>query len=162
MENNPYAPPKAPVSDFAVVDGPVTRAALPLYSPTQIAVATFISTVIAGAWLAASDYKAIGQPLKARRTLWWGAGATIVTLLLALVVPDSVPSLFPPLLIAAIVRAVAEKQLGDIHQAHLKAGGAQRSWWRVVGVALLVLAVIFMVSVLAATIYFLATGKQAV
>jgi len=80
--NNTYAPPKAPVADPVSDDGAPTVASAPLYTTRQIGVGAFLGSAMAAAWLAAENFKAVGQPLKARRTLWLGLAVTIVTLLL--------------------------------------------------------------------------------
>lgn len=147
MENNPYAPPKASVVDAA--DGDATAASAPLYNIHQITVATFLGSGLAGAWLAASNFKAVGQPNKARRWIWIGIAVTVVTLVVSYFLPDRFPSIVLPLALAFGARAAATTEFGWILRDHERASGDIRSWWKVVGISLLVcvilLAIVFTV-----------------
>ena len=144
MDSNPYAPPKAPVVDTA--DGEVTAASRPLFTVHQITVATFFGSGIAGAWLAASNFNAVNQPTKARRWIWIGIAATVVMLAISFALPDRVPGFILPLAFAFGARAVATTEFGWILRDHEKASGDLRSWWKVVGICLVVCAIIFAVA----------------
>jgi hypothetical protein len=157
-ENNPYAPPKAPVLDHASSDSEPTAASAPLYTTTQMAVAAFLGSALAGAWLAAANFNAVGQPLKARRTLWLGAGAAIVTIAFAFVLPENFPNSILPLAVAFGVRGIAETYFAQLLREHKQVGGALRSWWRVVGISLLTAAVVFVVVAAVFVIYGVAVG----
>jgi hypothetical protein len=156
MDSNPYAPPKAPVVDPA--DGEVTAASRPLYSVGQITVATFIGSGIAGAWLGASNFNAVSQPTKARRWFWIGIAATVVMLGISFMLPDRFPGFILPLALAFGARAVATTEFGWILRDHEKVGGDIRSWWKVVGICLLVCAIIFAAAFGVMVVYELATG----
>jgi hypothetical protein len=144
MEPNPYAPPKTPVVD--TTDGEVTAASSPLYTVHQITVATFLGSGIAGAWLVASNFNAVDQPIKARRWIWIGIAATVALIGISFVLPDWVPGFILPLAFTFGARAVATTEFGWILRDHERVGGDLRSWWKVVGIILLVFAIIFAVA----------------
>ncbi len=156
MESNPYAPPKAPV--VATTDGEVAAASGPLYTVHQITVATFLGSGIAGAWLAASNFNAVDQPIKARRWIWIGIAATVAMLGISFVLPDRIPGFILPLAFAFGARAVATTEFGWILRDHERVGGDIRSWWKVVGICLLVCAIIFSIAFGAMLAYELTTG----
>jgi hypothetical protein len=160
MEGNPYAPPKAPVV-VTESDGDSVAAATPLYTTWQMALAAFLGSPVAGAWLLAADLKALGQPVKARRTLWWGVLATIVSLGLAFVLPDKFPNSVIPLAGVFLVRAYGEQLLGGLLKAHEQADGALRSWWRVVGIGLLSAVIVLTVLAIAVFTFYMFVGEQA-
>ena len=80
MESNPYAPPKASVAD-AKLAGPIEVPAIALvYSVNQIATATLLGTVLAGGWMMAANYRAMGQDDHSRRAIGWSIAGSIVLL----------------------------------------------------------------------------------
>jgi hypothetical protein len=158
MEQNPYAPPKAPVSDVTTGDGRPVASEVPLYSPNQVGVAAFLASAFAGAWLMAANFRALGQPVKARNALWAGLGATILTIALGFILPDKFPNVVLPLGVTFAIRAMAERYFTAELKEHLDAGGEQRSWWRVVGISLLIVTVLFGVALLGVFGYYLVVG----
>jgi hypothetical protein len=141
MNHNPYAPPKANVD---VVPAEASAPAVPdacarLYSGTQIGVAAFIGSPLAAAWFAAANFKALAQPLKARRTLIWGAAVTIVLLGIGYMLPERTPNSLLPILYSITIRMVADQVFQRVIRHHVQAGGTRGSWWRVIGVSLLFL-----------------------
>lgn len=108
---------------------------------------------MAGAWLAAMNFNAVGQLLKARRTLWLGLVVTIVTLVIAAILPDRFPGIVLPMAVAFGVKGLAETHFGAMFREHQKAKGAVRSWWRVVGISLLIAAVVIVLLGVAMFIY---------
>jgi O-antigen/teichoic acid export membrane protein len=156
MDSNPYAPPKAPVVD--AVDDEVSAASSPLFTIHQITVATFLGSGIAGAWLAASNFNAVNQPTKARKWIWIGIAATIAMLGISFLLPDRFPNFILPLAFAFGARAIATTEFGWILRDHEKAGGDLRSWWKAVGITLLVCAIVFAVAFAVMLAYQFATG----
>lgn len=146
MSRNPYSPPTAPVADVA----PISNASGRWYSSGQITVATFLGTPIAGAWLMAQNYKAMGRESFARQALIFGVVATLIVFVLAAVLPDSTPNVLLPVVYTVIVQAIARAKQGPQFQAHIADGGLRHSNWRVVGIGLLFMVVVllFMVAVL--------------
>lgn len=146
MANNPYAPPRAAVAD-AVAEVP---SELPIetrvYSVNQIATATFLASAIAGGWLIATNFKAMGLQDQARQAIGWGILGTILIIGAAILLPDKVPNFVVPLATAIGLRAWADTRFGKLLAQHRAAGGSQFSWWRVVGLILLFVAIVFAVA----------------
>jgi hypothetical protein len=144
MERNPYAPPKAkltegegdgsPLPGFPVESRPFT--------PRQHFVASFLGAPIAAAWLAAHNYRALARPQDARQVVIWGIVATLVVFGIALVLPEDFPNAVLPLAYCVAVLTLAKQRFGDLVDAHSAAGGGTASWWRVVGIGLLSLIVV--------------------
>ena len=138
MAHNPYAPPKADVvaRGVASVGGVPTPGEL-LFSPNQIGLAAFLGTPIGAAWLAARNFRAIGQDEEVGRT--WGAGIFLTLVIggISFVLPDRVPHSVLPLAYTLVLRAIAELKFRGVVDAHLSAGGTLVSWWRVVGIGIL-------------------------
>jgi hypothetical protein len=146
MERNPYAPPKSnvePASSGSQTTLPASR----LYSPKQIAVATFLGSPLAGGWFVATNYRELGQDALATQSIWWGIAGAIVMMFIAFLLPDNFPNSVLPIACAAGVYSLVESKLGGAIKEHQAAGGPLFSWWRVVGVsllcALILVAVIF-------------------
>lgn len=138
MDRNPYAPPRsAVVGSVATSAGGVPAPAELLYSANQIAVAAFLGTPLAASWLAARNFRALGQEEAVGRT--WGAGILLTAIVLAIsfVLPDRFPNSLLPLAYCLALRAVAEWKFKAVVDAHLTAGGSLASWWRVVGIGIL-------------------------
>jgi len=161
MDQNPYAPPKTRVSDLAPGDGRPVASEVPLYSPNQIAVATFLASALAGAWLMAANFRATGQPHKTRNSWWIGLAVTLATFAVGFVLPDKFPNVVLPLGVAFGIRALAERHFTVILAEHEKAGGELRSWWRVIGICLLVLAILFGVGFVGVLGYYFIEGFAA-
>ncbi|MDI9238382.1 hypothetical protein QLQ15_05580 [Lysobacter sp. LF1] len=143
-EFNPYRRPAAAVpASTAPVEG------ARLYKVSGIGLATFIGSALAGGWLMARNYRALGEHDKARRALGYSLLATIAIMLLGVVLPDKVPAfaLTLPQLIAAM--QVARRYQGD-RIAEYEAASQAYSNWRAFGVSLLVLVVLLLVLVSAA------------
>jgi hypothetical protein len=158
VTENPYAPPKAAVADVALPDGAPRAASAPLYSPNQIGVAAFLASALAGAWLMAANSRAVGQPASARATLWAGAGLTIASIGLGMILPDRFPSSILPLAVAFGMRAWAEQRFGAILKEHHSAGGALQSWWRTIGISLVAVVLVLGIVLLAVSAYYLIVG----
>jgi hypothetical protein len=156
--NNPYAPPKSPV-EAGLRDSAPTAATVPLYSVGQITLAAFLGSLVAAAWLGAANFKAIGQPLKAHRTLWWGTVMTLAVVGVSFLLPEKFPSSVIPLATILLARGQAIRYFETALREHEKAGAELRSWWRVVGISLLILAILFVVGTLIVAAYYLLTGK---
>jgi len=121
-----------------------TPAELKLYSPGQVAGAAFLGSPIAGFWLVAGNYRALERTGAARQSLAWGVLATIGVFAIALALPPSWPDHLLPLAYTEATRQAAKRLQGAAFQAHVDAGGAKQSSWRV-----LALGVEFLVAVLA-------------
>jgi hypothetical protein len=145
MSRNPYSPPTASVEDVATT----ASSSGPWYSPGQIAVATFLGTPVAGAWLMAQNYKAMRSDLFGQ-VIMFGVIATLVVFVLAVVLPDSTPNVLLPAVYTVIMQVIARAKQGPQFQAHIANGGLKHSNWRVAGIGLffMVLVLGFMIAVL--------------
>ena len=102
-----------------------------------IGVATFIGTPLAGAWLLAHNLQLLGKA--DRVALVWGLSVVLllVTLVLAFVLPESVPAMpFAIAQLMAMIMLAKNLQEADLKQ-HADAGGAFLSNWRAAGIGLL-------------------------
>jgi hypothetical protein len=130
QQSNPFQTPQAELQSTTI-----TRS--PLYSIAGIGVATFIGTPLAGAWLLAHNLQLLGKA--DRVALVWGLSVVLllVTLVLAFVLPESVPAM--PFAIAQLMAMIMlAKNLveADLKQ-HAEAGGAVLSNWRAAGIGLM-------------------------
>lgn len=146
MNHNPYSPPTARVDDSA---GSASAAGTsgPLYSPRQLAIAAFLGSPLAAAWFAAANFKALAQPAQARLILYWGVGLLAVVTIVSFLLPDGVPNSVLPIAYSMGVYYSAKNRFEEAVRLHLASGGKLGSWWRVVGVSLLVSLVLVLVLV---------------
>jgi len=124
----------------------------PLYSPMQVGCATALGAPIAGCWLMASNFRELGEPVAARRTLVWGGVFTVLALALAQFLPDGFPSTALPVAYTFVVYRLAKQHQGTAFEQHLAAGGRKHSFWRAAGIGVGFLA--GLVGVIFAAIYF--------
>lgn len=132
-EMNPYAPPK---SDDAP-PGPAEATEIPaykLYTPAQVTLATFLGTPIAGMYLLSTNRRRMGHAGQATTTLLGGVGVTVLLIVLAIVLPESVGRAVP------LVTTIAVSQYARIDQplldAHLARRGQKESSWKAAGFGL--------------------------
>ena len=130
QQSNPFQPPQADLQQ-------ATTTQAPLYSIAGIGVATFIGTPLAGAWLLAHNLQLLGQAH--RVAMVWGISVALllVTLVLAVVLPDEVPALpFAIAQLMVMIMLAKNLQEADLKQ-HADVGGAFLSNWRAAGIGLL-------------------------
>ncbi len=151
MTHNPYEPPKANVyaADAAVAAPAVPDAAEILCTPNQLFLAAFIGGPLAAAWIAATNYDAIGQHDEGRRVIGWSILAVAILIGIGTFLPERIPGVVLPLAYGFGIRAAAEHKFGAIVKDHKAAGGLLMYWWRVIGTALLVAAIIFAIALVA-------------
>jgi hypothetical protein len=109
------------------------------YSPRQVALASFIGSPLAGAWLLRANYRLLGDNGAAARALMWSFAGTILVFIAAWYVPDNAPNYLLPALYMGAMQWAAERYQGDSYRLHISAGGHQHSWWRVVGIGIVAL-----------------------
>lgn len=137
MQPNPFAPP----SELADVQGGRVATSgnfsgVRVYSPNQVALATFIGSPLASAWLIGANFVTFGNPSAARKAWIWGSLAVAAITGVGLLLPEGFPS--SPIAIAytLVARHLSEKlQARDI-AAVLTGGGSQYSSWRAAGFGL--------------------------
>jgi hypothetical protein len=144
--HNPYSPPRAVVADESA--GAVREGAYAenLYSVNQIAFAGFLGGAMAAAWLASNNYRAMQSAALVTRTRIIGALVTAGVLILAVVLPEDVPSVVFTVAIAAGAYSYAQGRFRKIVEGHVASGGEIHSWWRVVGISLLVVLVTIVIA----------------
>ena len=122
-----------------------------LYTISQAVFATFAGGPLGGAILLAQNYKQLGVPKYARRTILVGLLATAMLLPIALVLPESVPNAVLPVGYTIGFRLVAEHLQGEALKTRLEAGGSRHSWWRAVAISAITFlgtALVFMAGIL--------------
>ena len=120
-----------------------------LYTSGQVAYATFLGAPIAGCWLLAANYRALGNAPAAKRALIAGALATVGIFTLAFFLPDNFPNTVLPIAYTFGLHAYAKQLQGTALAAHFSAGGLRHTHGRAVGIALvfLVLTLVLLFSV---------------
>lgn len=146
---NPYAPPTAQPYAGVVPPG-VLLAPLsePLYTPNQVALATFLGTPLGGFVLMALNERRLGRTSVAVKTILLGVLATAVLLGLSFMLPDNFPSFPIPLASVVGMRAIAQSRHGALLAGHFSAGGRRASGWAAAGLGLLALFVVLVPLVL--------------
>jgi hypothetical protein len=135
MSRNRYVPPVARVDDPTAIPAAVGLGLL--YSPIQIAVASFIGSPVAAAWLASANYRVLGQTSRARKTIVWGFVTTLALLALAATLPMRKPEAITLVGATLAIRGLADWQFSGAIEHHEEAGGGLGSWWRVVAIGML-------------------------
>lgn len=118
-----------------------------LYSPKQVAIASFIGSPVAACWFFAKNYRQLGNPQKATQCLVWGIVGTVVVLFVAFQLPDRFPNQIIPLAYSFGLLQASKRVHGSLVEQHLSAGGKLGSWGGGIGVSflflLLVVALVF-------------------
>lgn len=145
---NPYAPP---TSD--VVDVPLQK--IPVYSPIQASVGTFLGGPLPGVYFLMANHAARGEAAQARVVALWGG---LGSLLLAGAVPfltEQLPRFVLPLAMAWAARLLVEKR--QFSKAEIAASGRYtfHSNWRVVAVSLLGVVVFLLLVFIVITLSFM-------
>ena len=92
---------------------------------------------MAAAWFAAANFRALARYQQARRFILLGIAATVVAMLVAFAVPQSMPRTTWPLIYSFAIYFLASRIFEGECAAHQSKGGRRGSWWRVIGVSLL-------------------------
>jgi hypothetical protein len=143
MAQNPYQPPKAKslLPDAAVPAAITPDAGELLCSPVQLLAAGILGGPLAGAWLARTNYNAIGQPDEGFIVVGWSLAALIPVVGIMILLPGPIPWIVLPPVFGLAIRALAEMKFGAIVRQHRAEGGLLISWPLVIGTALLNLAI---------------------
>jgi hypothetical protein len=107
---------------------------------------------MAAAYFYARNLDAVGHGDKKGKAWLIGFGATVVSMVIAYLLPDKTPNVILPLMCSLVARMYTDMNFGKTLKTHFATGGPRGSWWRVVGISLLfalgVLAVITVVVLL--------------
>lgn len=121
------------------------KSSRPFYSLGQIALATILGSPLAGAWLMARNYRATDEKKKERRCIIYSVTGTAALLVLAFMVPASVPHSGFAAGVAAAMIQVARWTQGPMISEHYSSGGQKGSWWVAAGIGVLGLIVVLAV-----------------
>ncbi len=141
MDPNPYAPPKSNV-ELTTSGSQTTLPASRLYSQAQIAVGTFLGSPLAAGWFMARNHRELGQDELATQAMWWGVAGAIVMMIIAFLLPENFPNSILPIAFTIAVHRLADSRFGGVIREHRAAGGPLFSWWRVVGISLVCVAIL--------------------
>ena len=131
---NPYASP--------VIESDRPDSTLRLFSPGQIAWATFLGSPLAGCVLLSMNYRRNSNSSAAKKTLAAGAAVTVVLMIVAFLLPDAVPSSALPIGCVFAMHQIAKSLQGDIIEKHLLSGRTKASGWLATGIGFLSVVVI--------------------
>lgn len=124
-----------------------------MYSPGQIAWATFLGTPIAGCLLLALNYRRLGDFTAANLALISGLIGTVLLFALAFVLPDRFPNTVLPSAYTLGMYQCAKTLQGTAYEDRLVNGGTKGSGWVATGIGILcvilILAALFAVVLVA-------------
>jgi len=123
-----------------------------IYKDRAVWLGAFLGGPLAAGYIIAENFKAFNQPNKANKTWIYTIIATIVIFGGIFSIPDRVkiPNQIIPLIYTAIAYYLVQHFQGANITAHINAGGQLHSWWRIlsvgiVGLAIILIAVFFIV-----------------
>ena len=122
-----------------------------LYNDRSIYVGTFLGGPLVAGYLAAENYKKLGQPAKVKNAWIIALIATLAILGAIFFIPglEKIPNYLIPLIYTAIAQFLIQKFQGNAIKAHIAQGGQIYSTWRAVWIGLIgVLVLVALVAVL--------------
>ncbi len=120
-----------------------------LYKDRSVYVGTFIGGPLVAGYLAAENFKQLGQTSKVKASWIISISATIAIIGGIFLIPnmEKVPNFIIPLIYTGIAQFLVQKFQGTAIKAHIAAGGETFSTWRAVWIGLIgliiLLAIIF-------------------
>lgn len=114
----------------------------PAYSIKQITVAAFLGGPLAAFWLLALNYRLFQQSRNALFSIIAGILGTIAVLAIAVVLPPWLPNIVLPVAYTLGLRGLADILQGALLDEHARNSGRVGSWWVVVGISVLGIAVL--------------------
>ena len=100
-----------------------------LYSPLQVGVSTLIGSPLAGFWLIALNYRALGDKKREMYSYIWALGGTVAVIVIAYVIVDIIPFGITQLAYTLVIYFAAKRMLGKLVEEHSANGGSTASWW---------------------------------
>jgi hypothetical protein len=128
--DNPYSTP----ANESVASQKIT-----MYSPGQIAWATYLGAPIAGCWLLALNYRRLGDATAANLALISGSIGTVLLLALFFALPAGFPEFVVPATIAFVMYQCVRALQGKTYEDRLANGANKGSGWVTTGIGILCL-----------------------
>jgi hypothetical protein len=119
-----------------------------MYSPGQIAWATYLGAPIAGCWLLALNYRRLGDARAANLALISGSIGTVLLLALAFVLPERFPKFVVPAAYTFVMYRCVRALQGKVYEDRLANGANKGSVWVATGIGILCLILILTAIVL--------------
>ncbi len=115
-----------------------------IYKDKAIWLGAFLGGPLTAGYIIAQNFKAFNEPDKARKTLIYTIIATVIIFGGIFLMPDSIkiPNQIIPLIYTGIAYYLLQHYQGTNITAHINAGGPVHSWWRILSVGLIGLALI--------------------
>jgi hypothetical protein len=116
-----------------------------LYKENAIVGATFLGGPLVAGYLAAENFRHLGQPARARTAWMIAILSTIVILGASILIPaaEKIPSILFPLTYTFVTRFLIQTYQRDAIVSHIAQGGPTYSGWRAVWIALVGVVVLF-------------------
>ena len=114
-----------------------------MYSPGQVVAGTFLGAPLAGGLFLASNFRAMGEEDLAKASNQVSFGLTVLTMVLAFLVPEETPNSLIPGVYTAGYYWFVNKTQAKHFEAHIEAGGPKQSHWRVAGIGLACMLALF-------------------
>lgn len=116
-----------------------------LYKPGWIVAATFLGGPIAGCYMMSVNYKNLQKTTSAKKTLWFGIIASLISANLILFAPSEIKRIYSkisvPILYSVIMGIYADQYQGKSIKEHIVKGEKLYSGWKSAGIGLLFLLV---------------------
>jgi len=122
-----------------------------LYNDRSFYVGTLLGGPMVAGYLAAENYKKLGQPAKVKNAWIIALIATLAILGAVFFIPglEKIPNYIIPLIYTAIAQFLVQKSQGNAIKAHIAQGGQIYSTWRAVWIGLIgLLVLVALISVL--------------
>lgn len=122
-----------------------TATAGKIYKDREVWVGTFLGGPLVAGYMIAHNFKVFGDTIRARKT-WIIAFAALLALLgIVLFAPyiDRIPQWAIPLVYTGMAFVLMRLYQGEKVAAHVRAGGQIQSWWRTLGVSLVIAVISF-------------------
>ena len=119
--------------------------AFKLYKDRAIYIGTFIGGPLVAGYLAADNFKQLGQADKVKMTWIIAICATIVIFGGVFLIPnmEKVPNYLIPIIYTVIAQKLVQKYQGEAIKTHIEMGGQTFSIWRAVWIGLVGLLILF-------------------
>ena len=118
-----------------------------LYSPVQTFIATLLGGPAAGGWTLSANFRATSRRRSSVIALVGGVIFSFLLAVVALKFSSRLARHADPRIVhlgySTVVLAIAHGYFGTLARSHVASSGAKKSWWRVAGIALLGLALMF-------------------